>query len=128
MRTVLALGRGNACSRGSRGTANSAHEGCDRSTGIDGTAALCAAESRRFAAHLPSTDDGGVGLGTAPGRSAVTGGSILDCIALAIFREEEGGGCVPERPGMVTPLAPWTSVITPWAETEAAKAATVARE
>jgi hypothetical protein len=28
-----------------------------------------------------------------------------------------------ERPGMLTPLAPWTWVMTPWAETELARAA-----
>jgi hypothetical protein len=40
-------------------------------------------------------------------------------------REDEG---IPERPGMVTPLAPWTSVMTPWAEAWAAMAAITARE
>jgi hypothetical protein len=28
---------------------------------------------------------------------------------------------VPERPGMMTPLAPWIWVMTPWAETDATR-------
>jgi hypothetical protein len=114
MRTVLALGRGSAGLRGSSGcrssssrgstrcscsgsssssssTTSTAHKRRDRSTSINSTATLCAAKSRRFATHLTSTDDGGIGLGAALRSGAVTGSSILDCIALAMFREEEGG-------------------------------------
>lgn len=35
---------------------------------------------------------------------------------------------VPDRPGMFTPLAPWISVMTPWACTDAARAAMKAME
>jgi hypothetical protein len=37
--------------------------------------------------------------------------------------ESRGVPSMTERPGMLTPLAPWTSVMTPWAETELARAA-----
>lgn len=35
---------------------------------------------------------------------------------------------IPESAGMLTPLAPWISVGTPWAETVAARAAAMMAE
>jgi hypothetical protein len=116
---------------GSRGAScgTGAHEFGNGGGGVDGAAALGAAKGRRFAAHFACADDGGVGFGAASRRGAVARCAVLDCGGVRYWKRRRWRWrCVPERPGILTPLAPWISVMTPWACTVAAMAAMKAIE
>ena len=97
----------------------SAHEERDHLGGVDWSTTVGAAESGGLACtDLVRADDGGIGLSSACWGSAITRSSVSDwSVLVKIIKWKVYWMIIPERPGIVTPLAPVTESMTPWAKT-----------